>query len=404
MEAHFPIIVVGAGLTGLRCAQSLRMSGNDVVVLERSDDVGGRLRSRRVDGYVIDEGFQLVNPSYPELVATGILDTLDLRAFEAAVEFHHAGRVRVLTDPRHAPLDALKSLGQWPVTSLARLGLLMASTQLASASRIAVREDLTTREGLRRAGLNEDMIDTVMRPFLRGALLDDELTTSWAFSQLLLKSFGRGRPSTHPDGIGAIAHALAARSGASIRLNADVTHVEAHAVEVNGERIECAAVVVATDANDAARLTNVPRVNWQRQLCWWWSTPTTSASARLHIDLDDALTTSALDLSAVAPERAPTGMSLIATPSNTGTTLDEARARESVAKLYNLDTRDVALITVTDVPRALPHVAPPFRARRDNTSDGVILAGDYLTSSSIQGALVSGRRAATSVRQSLRGR
>ena len=37
------VLVVGAGLAGLRCAQALRETGREVLVLEASDAVGGRM-------------------------------------------------------------------------------------------------------------------------------------------------------------------------------------------------------------------------------------------------------------------------------------------------------------------------------------------------------------------------
>lgn len=396
-----PAVVVGAGLAGLRCAQVLNASGVDVIVVERSQHVGGRLHSFPIDGYVIDQGFQLVNPSYPELVATGTLLDLDLRPFAPAVEFHQGSRCRVLADPRRQPFLALSALRIAPPAQLVRLGALLARLTWTPARRLTAGPDTTTLEGLRQAGLSHRTIETVVRPFLRGTLLDEELSSSWIFSQLLLKSFGRGRPSTLPEGIEALARALAHRSGAQIRLDSPVHRVSPHAVEVDGTTLAACAVVVASDAFDAAALVTTPAVAWHRQLCWWWSTPQMTGPARTRIDLDDSLITSALDLAAVAPERAPRGRSLIATPTISGTEFDVERVRASVARLYHLATRDVELVTMTEVTHALPHVDPPFVSVRENLADGVVLAGDYLTSSSIQGALVSGRRAATAVLRQL---
>ena len=67
MSSDAPVIVVGAGLAGLACAQRLSRAGVEVVVLEASDGVGGRVRTDVVDGYRCDRGFQLLNPSYPAL-------------------------------------------------------------------------------------------------------------------------------------------------------------------------------------------------------------------------------------------------------------------------------------------------------------------------------------------------
>ena len=80
-----PIVVVGAGLAGLACAQRLTAAGLEVIVLEASDAVGGRVRTDEIDGFRCDRGFQLINPAYPALGRVVDLDQLDLRAFGAGV-------------------------------------------------------------------------------------------------------------------------------------------------------------------------------------------------------------------------------------------------------------------------------------------------------------------------------
>lgn len=52
------VVVAGAGLAGLRCAELLRDGGLDVVVLEARDRVGGRTLSEDVEGARIDLGAQ----------------------------------------------------------------------------------------------------------------------------------------------------------------------------------------------------------------------------------------------------------------------------------------------------------------------------------------------------------
>ena len=77
------VIIVGAGVSGLAAARHLRRSGVDVVVLEGSDAVGGRIRTDLVDGFRLDRGFQLYNPAYPEGRSVLEYDALDLRTFVA---------------------------------------------------------------------------------------------------------------------------------------------------------------------------------------------------------------------------------------------------------------------------------------------------------------------------------
>ena len=53
-------IVVGAGLSGLRAASILHHAGVETLVVEAESHIGGRVRTGRVDGYAIDEGFQVL--------------------------------------------------------------------------------------------------------------------------------------------------------------------------------------------------------------------------------------------------------------------------------------------------------------------------------------------------------
>ncbi|MEQ9336008.1 MAG: FAD-dependent oxidoreductase [Miltoncostaeaceae bacterium] len=50
------IAVVGAGLAGIAAARTAAAAGHEVVVVEKSRGIGGRVASRRVEGTVVDHG------------------------------------------------------------------------------------------------------------------------------------------------------------------------------------------------------------------------------------------------------------------------------------------------------------------------------------------------------------
>lgn len=79
------VLVIGAGLAGLRCAGVLAVAGRDVKVLEQGDDVGGRIRTDSIDGFLCDRGFQVLNPAYPELDRAADISALRLQPFAAGV-------------------------------------------------------------------------------------------------------------------------------------------------------------------------------------------------------------------------------------------------------------------------------------------------------------------------------
>ena len=58
-ETSSPILVVGAGMTGLMAATRLQQAGLPVLVLDKGRGVGGRMATRRFDGGRFDHGAQV---------------------------------------------------------------------------------------------------------------------------------------------------------------------------------------------------------------------------------------------------------------------------------------------------------------------------------------------------------
>jgi oxygen-dependent protoporphyrinogen oxidase len=58
MTTHVPVLIVGAGVSGLTCAYYLRKSGIDAHVVEASPRPGGVIRSERRDGFLLERGPQ----------------------------------------------------------------------------------------------------------------------------------------------------------------------------------------------------------------------------------------------------------------------------------------------------------------------------------------------------------
>ncbi|MBD3351764.1 MAG: FAD-dependent oxidoreductase [Candidatus Lokiarchaeota archaeon] len=59
-DQEWDFIVIGGGITGLGTGAILANGGNKVLVLERNDNVGGRLRPTEKDGFILDNGLHLL--------------------------------------------------------------------------------------------------------------------------------------------------------------------------------------------------------------------------------------------------------------------------------------------------------------------------------------------------------
>lgn len=182
------VIVIGAGLAGLRAARELIAAGHAVVVLEAADRVGGRVATDEVDGFLVDRGFQLLNPRYSEVRASVDLPALDLREFGRGVAVRTSRKLTVLADPTKHPGTALKALGSPYLrpTPLAKL------TSWASGSR-NIEDDEALADSLDRSGCTGALRD-LTEVFLSGVLADPRGESSTAFTRSLVGWFLKGTP------------------------------------------------------------------------------------------------------------------------------------------------------------------------------------------------------------------
>ncbi|GMA89008.1 hypothetical protein GCM10025868_42580 [Angustibacter aerolatus] len=66
--------------------------------------------------------------------------------------------------------------------------------------------------------------------------------------------------------------------------------------------------------------------------------------------------------------------------------------------MYGVDPRGWQHVRTVRVPNALPAMRPPLAIRQAvDLGEGLFVAGDHRDTASVQGALVSGRRAARAV-------
>jgi predicted NAD/FAD-dependent oxidoreductase len=101
-------------------------------------------------------------------------------------------------------------------------------------------------------------------------------------------------------------------------------------------------------------------------------------------------------ISNAAPSYAPAGRHLVqATALLAGEAPAEALVRNQLASLYDCPTDGWELLATHAIPHALPAMPPPLEVRREiRFGPGLFVCGDHRDTASIQGAMVSGRRAA----------
>ncbi|MGH3094611.1 MAG: NAD(P)/FAD-dependent oxidoreductase [Streptosporangiales bacterium] len=406
------VVVIGAGLAGLAAARRLADAGVDVCVLEAADEVGGRVATDLVDGLVLDRGFQVLSPAYPQVRRLIDLDALRPSSFDLGVAVFRGGRIRRLGDPREglSTIPSLVTSGLLDPYDTIALAALSVRDWLAPDSTMTGLTDRSTRAELARWGLSRRLTMTVLRPFLAGVFGETSLETSSRFFHLVWRSFIRAAPVLPADGMAALPRQLASGlPGGSLRRGVRVTGVEGSTVRLaGGEELTSRAIVVATDATTAAALIpGLREPRWNAMTTFYFHSPSPPMRSKLvAVDGELGWGLSSVVLSEVAPSYAPSGGALIAASlpgvAEPDTEL-ESRVRTRLARLYDTDTRTLTSVATYGIPRALPAMPAPHPLRCPvRLRAGLYVCGDHRDTSSIQGALASGRRAAAATLADLR--
>ncbi|MCF7785706.1 MAG: FAD-dependent oxidoreductase [Prosthecobacter sp.] len=415
-DAQPRIVIIGAGLAGLACARVLAAAGRPFTILEASNAVGGRVRTDVVDGFLLDRGFQIFLPAYPEAKRVLDYEALDLCSIYRGADVFVKNRFHRLADPLAHPLTALKNFNEAIVTLRDKWTTLLLRKEV-----FGLREpprdivEMESEDYLRDFGFSENMIDRFFRPFFGGVFLEKDLRTSARMMLFLFAMFDRAGSAVPARGMQAIPDQLAmALPPGSLRLNAPVSAVRAGEVTLDtGEVIHADHVIVAVSEEVAHRLlpaaektTLLPS---RSTTCMYFATDELPpGDPILHLDGDGrGPVNSILALSRVSPHYAPPGQhlisaSIIGAPSSTEL---EQVVREQmrtwfgeavVSKWRHLRTYQIR------------HAQPESRQLRLGDSPlasviqpGLYRCGDWCEHASINGALLSGRRCGEAVMKAL---
>jgi protoporphyrinogen oxidase len=412
MTKQVEVAIIGAGLAGLACAIELQKNKIDFHIFEASDGVGGRVRSDVIDGFILDRGFQLYNPSYAEGKRLLDYQSLDLKPFTPGVAIRDGKRLRLVVDPFRNKDFRFRLLKDLPGNTLSHLGLVRYFLKylITSDAQIATTKDISAEASLTKSGIRGSLLEKLFRPFLQGVFLESELSTSRKFLDVVLKNFLQGIPSVPAQGMQEISNQLAAKiPKEKISLNTKILRLEANKLITQEGEIEAQKIVVATEPSTAISWLNLEPKKMHSVTTWYFKADKSvnfivKKKPILFVDAQKSgPLTNAVVLTNAAPSYAPNGEVLVSASAispNENADLDSVK--KHLAHLFGVNTDSWQLIKEYKIKEALPAMNPPFSLVNSNQiNNDLFVAGDHRATSSIQGALLSGTNTATLVKVSL---
>lgn len=387
----------------------MHRSGIKVLLLEASGTLGGKLRTDRLDGFLLDRGFQFALPGYRAFSREIDLPALQAKPFAPGAIVLSQGRMREFRadDPIGIALSRLMSVGD-----KVRLKAYDESLAALDFDDLFGSEDCTAETELRRAGFSEGALNRYFRPLYGSVYLDRSLGFSAQLMRFHAKASLGGGAILPSAGMGAIAAQVAEY------LPEDAVVTGCRIVEIvregglvhgvrasDGTVFQAARVVVATDGASAQTLVGVTAAPTRANTCIYFAAdraPYPDPLVVLNADFEGQVNHLAVTTN-VCPSLAPPGKHLIAATVLGNPSEEDGPLARSV--LYELgqwfpkaDTRTWSPLAVYRLESAQTWHAPGFAASLHPTDlGGGLLAATGAFPSTLEGAVRAGMTAAQAI-------
>ncbi len=402
-KKDWKIAIVGAGVSGLVAALELEREGYAPVIYEKSDRVGGRVKTDILDGYQLDHGFQVLLDAYP--MARKYLDykALQLQRFYPGAHIYTNGSRKTVGDGLRKPslLWATLTSGIANLSDAYRLAQLNGHLKKKDIPTIFESEETTTLAYLQDKGFSANIIEKFFRPFFSGIFLEPNLETSSRMFQFVFKMFGSGYATLPKAGIGEIPKQLASRlKSTKLEFGKEIVSCEDNLLFFADGKKRFDFMILATEASAL-----VP--NMRNQGISWRSCDT------LYFTMKKPTDTQPL-IGLIADDHALVNNIFIHTHLETKTQGDDALLSVTVIKAHGLTEYELihrvkaelgelcgldglTYLKTYTIKNALPMVKDPrgaVFATETRLTNSLFLAGDYLLNGSLNAAMLSGEKAA----------
>jgi len=400
------IYIIGAGISGLVAAIELEKAGYYPVILESTDRVGGRVKTDEVDGYLLDQGFQVLLTAYPELDRYLDLDKLKLKKFKPGAVIFKPGATYTVYDPLRNPLKIF-------AMAFSKVGTVWDKYKMFALTRDLKEKPLDaifsepqkgTLEYLKNFGFSDKIIRNFFAPFFKGIFLETALSTSSRMFEFVFKMFADGEAAIPENGMGQLSQQLLGKlEHTQIRYNTPVLKLEQNKIVLEDENVITANdIIIATSAE---KLTGQVETGFH-EVTNIYFTLQQSFIGKPMIGLvpdDKFLVNNLVFLTDVSPNYAKDGRALLSV-----SIIKDTKGIEKLEQLIALELEALTGINAAyfqhvktyTISKALPVIKDAkhwIPLQHIKLYDHVYLAGDHLLNGSINAAMTSGRLAAEAV-------
>lgn len=402
----FSTAIIGGGISGLTCAKYLNEKGDRFMLFEGSDALGGRVRTDKVDGFLLDRGFQILLTNYPEAKKILNYNNLDLKYFGSGAMIKAEEGFMRMENPFRNKMAYLTMAFSSVGTLSDKLKIRKFANELAEIpdDEFFKMQATDTLTFLRNYGWSEKMINNFFKPFYGGVFLENDLLTSSNFFQFTFKQFFMGDAAIPADGIQAIPEQIAEMLPRNcIRKNARVKGIEGNQIFLDGgEVITAGRIVVATDPKTSDKLLGEKNERtYNITTCTYFSAETSPLKGQKFIALNPSRRGAVHNIcvpSDISSHYGNEGQSLVSVSTHGVEKLDEItltnKIKQELFDWFGASVNVWKHLKTYHIPESLVQYRADSKHQNSKLGDNLYRCGDYLAYPSLNAAMQTGREVA----------
>jgi len=409
------VVVVGAGLSGLTAAYLLQRKGYKVHVFDAASQVGGRVRTERVEGFLLDRGFHLLHTAYPEFKNFIDMKLLNVKPVYNGALIRYDGDFNLLANPSKQFRDLLSTAiaGNANWKDKLKMIQLFAEANTISDKNLLKSDDISALEYFTNKGFSDKFINSFFKPFLASTFLDNELSTPSRLALFIFKMFNKGVVGLPENGIGAVPEQIESKlKDGTVHLQSKVKKVSAAGIQLaKGDFITADRILLATNPLALSELLPEYAIDMDSKhvTCLYFATDTPPVSRPVVVlnGEDNALVNNLCVVDQIQPTYAPDGNHLVALHVTRDHDYDDEELVDEVmkemAQWFGVKVNSWEHLKTYHIKYALPRQK---KAEIDkyavSYNDQIVICGDHLSYGSMNAAIRSGKEAAGLLHKSLR--
>jgi len=397
MKQNYDIIIVGAGISGLACAQKCNENSKDFLLIEKSRRIGGRVGSVKSERFIFDLGFQVYNTAYNTM--NGLLKNKpeEYLPFMPGAKIMTKDSSTIISDPMRNFSKILNTIFSTAASLSDKIRVLKLKNHLSNYSiELDDSKDMQTIDYLRAYGFSEKIIGNFFNPFFSGIFLEDRLETSSKFFKYVFSNFNSGLAVLPKNGMQEIPNQIFSNIDPSqILLNTQVDKIlPGNKLELsNGSTIVFNNLILT---NESCALAGQPSINYNSvSTAYISSNRSFKDSKYIHLFPQDDLINNIAFVSSVSPNYAPKDKTLLSISilgKNEIIGIDK-KLKQKMVFYFGGDISDYTVEKTINTKKATLNQLPGFYENKIKQEGNVIFAGDHMFNGSIEGAAISGIKA-----------